>query len=424
MSLQEKKGKRQKHKTLNNFVIEGMVRKNEQLAEMSEFKDYKKDLKVLRKSFWNAWHCGKVIISNGKDFKHQEILQRNQKEFSSEKTRGDYCNTRYCHICNSIRSAEFINKYLESIKDWDNQYFLTLTIKNIKFKKLEKRIKKMQKVFERARRNYKQILERQGIEFDIEWIAKFEITSRKKDDFHPHYHILSNDEGFLAYIMKYWVEKFKKTGTRMKGCQELKKADENTVFEVFKYMTKSFTKAKDKKNTYQIINFRELVLIYLVTYGKRIITGNVKGVDYDDIKADEVIENFEVDKWQKYFFDYSLYDWVNPETGELFVAEDLDERVKSIVEGRAKEITKKEHNLKFELIDFDILKNLKQRTKEEIKADNEVKQKEIELRKKEFFANKKIKDFKKYVRTIKNLLTVSKRRKFKRKHLKKKRGEK
>jgi hypothetical protein len=63
------------------------------------------------KSYWNAYHCqNKVYTAEGKLF-------------------AKYCKNRFCTSCCSIRKAELINKYFPLIQQWQEPYFVTLTLK-------------------------------------------------------------------------------------------------------------------------------------------------------------------------------------------------------------------------------------------------------------------------------------------------------
>ncbi len=66
------------------------------------------------KTYWNTYHCQNRLVShNGKLY-------------------GKYCKNRCCTLCLSIRKADIINRYYPVMKDWENPYFVTLTIKACK----------------------------------------------------------------------------------------------------------------------------------------------------------------------------------------------------------------------------------------------------------------------------------------------------
>ena len=69
-------------------------------------------------SYWNTYYCqNRVIVNEGKIY-------------------GKYCKNRFCTLCCSNRKADIINRYLPTIKEWNNPYFVTLTVKACKAHKL------------------------------------------------------------------------------------------------------------------------------------------------------------------------------------------------------------------------------------------------------------------------------------------------
>ena len=70
--------------------------------------------------YWNAYHCQTKIIS------------------SNNQLYGNYCKNRFCTICCAIRKADIINRYFPTLKTWEEPHFVTLTVKAIKEKNLNK----------------------------------------------------------------------------------------------------------------------------------------------------------------------------------------------------------------------------------------------------------------------------------------------
>lgn len=76
-------------------------------------------------SYWNTFYCQSNIIS------------------AEGKFYDKYCKNRFCTLCCSIRKAEIINKYLPIIKEWQEPYFVTLTVKSCKANRLKVMIGKL-----------------------------------------------------------------------------------------------------------------------------------------------------------------------------------------------------------------------------------------------------------------------------------------
>ncbi|MFD0963828.1 hypothetical protein [Pseudofulvibacter geojedonensis] len=88
----------------------------------------------LEKSYWNTYYCQQNIFT------------------ADGRLYGKYCKNRFCTLCCSIRKAELINKYYPVIKNWEEPYFVTLTVKACKADKLKLYIKKFIQGF---KKNYR-----------------------------------------------------------------------------------------------------------------------------------------------------------------------------------------------------------------------------------------------------------------------------
>jgi hypothetical protein len=84
----------------------------------------------LHKQYQRAFYCCNGLKQEGKT-----ITPTN-----------DYCNSRTCMVCNSIRTAKLINGYGEYLQA-EKQYFCTLTIVNVKKDALRSSIEAMTKHF-------------------------------------------------------------------------------------------------------------------------------------------------------------------------------------------------------------------------------------------------------------------------------------
>ena len=124
------------------------------------------DLKSsLNKSYWQTFHCSKVILQEGK-----KITSR-------------YCNQRWCLTCNRIRTAKMINGYSEPLSKFKEPQFVTLTIKNVKGVNLKASIELMNDSLKDIRKNLKKTYGK-----TLKGLRKYECTYNKKsNEFHPHF---------------------------------------------------------------------------------------------------------------------------------------------------------------------------------------------------------------------------------------------
>lgn len=160
VKLQHNRGKK---KMIIRIIIKAML----EIAE-------KKGNKRFIKSFWNAYYClDKVTMGDGR-------MDTNY-----------YCKSRICTVCVGNRKAELINKYYRIIQNWDAPYFVTLTVKSVPAKLLDKWIKwGMIRGFNRIIAKYRKRNQR-GNGIKLMGIRTLECNfNSKKRTYNPHFHII------------------------------------------------------------------------------------------------------------------------------------------------------------------------------------------------------------------------------------------
>jgi hypothetical protein len=159
---------------------------------------------------------------------------------TGDRFRSSYCERRFCLICNRIRTAKLINAYKPVLDTLADLHFVTLTIPNVPGYELKKAIQGMTKAFQRIKDNMRKIYQ-----VKIEGIRKLEITYNDvRRDYHPHFHLVISGKFAAEMVQKLWLNQFpdaKKAG------QDVRKADETAVKELFKYFTKITTNNKKSK---------------------------------------------------------------------------------------------------------------------------------------------------------------------------------
>lgn len=133
----------------NNKALQGKGKRKIITQKMSlSLIDAERNQKAdfLTKSYWNTYHCqSKIHTSNGRLY-------------------GKYCKNRFCTSCNAIRKADIINRYLPTIAQWEQPYFVTLTVKAFGEKRLEYMIRKILRAFQLIKdRNRKRYERGKGI---------------------------------------------------------------------------------------------------------------------------------------------------------------------------------------------------------------------------------------------------------------------
>jgi len=189
---------------------------------------HNKELK-LHKQYSRAYHCAKVIIQEG------DVL------------RSRYCNSRSCNVCNRIRTAKLMNGYVIPLRELGELYFTTLTIPNVPESELRNATINLLKTTTLVIRN---VREKQG--YKISGIRKLECTTNeKRDDYHPHIHIL-HDQNIGEIIIK---EHLKRNPLANRLGQDTRPMKQDDLNEMFKYSTKFLIKDDKIKNQLNVDSY-------------------------------------------------------------------------------------------------------------------------------------------------------------------------
>lgn len=214
--------------------------------------------------------------------------------------KGKYCNSRSCNMCNRIRTAKMMNGYIPQIKG--DQYFVTLTIPNVKKSDLRESIQSMIKTSSNIIRTLR---ERQKL--NPNGIRKIEVTySAKRKDFHPHLHIIIDCEESAHELVIRWLKKYPSASIE---AQDIRKGDQNSFNELFKYTTKIGERVSGKQELE--INIQALDAILVATRNMRVFQpfGNIKKQS-EEITAEELNQQqYKIPYVDQATFIWCGYDW-------------------------------------------------------------------------------------------------------------------
>ena len=247
-----------------------------------------------------------------------------QKQYkSSEKCAGSltetpgkltamYCGCRWCLVCSRIRTAKMIAGYLPAIEAMETKFFLTLSRPNVKKADLEKERRSLVKTSQLINRYL-----REKLKLSFSFIRKLECTyNEEADTYHPHFHFIIDNELAAYAMLSEWLDR-SPTALLNKGNQ-LKKADNNSVAELFKYFTKVVSKSKSKASAGFASDYRihltALDTMFVALRGARTFQagGLIKTVS-EEIEPSEALDSgrFRADFWQ-----WNGTDWLSRETAE------------------------------------------------------------------------------------------------------------
>ena len=275
------------------------------------------------KSYSHAYHCGqKLSIVNGKAV-----------------TR--YCKTRHCTVCNNIRSAMLMNGYLLQLQpylDAGTLYFVTLTAPTPRTGELTPHLKVMMKYWIQVRNKACRAVR------NLVGLRKLECHVRPGDRVHPHFHLLVVGKHNATWLKWEWLKRWK--GEAHHGGQDIRKADKNSLIEMFKYMTKAGvgegtqTDANGKTRRLKLIytdkEVDQLDAIYCALRGKRTIQpfGGLRKVseeiDEDDLTNALVPPN---EDDEHYVWHRQLANYVGTTTGQLFADWEPSKRLLEALQG-------------------------------------------------------------------------------------------
>ena len=253
------------------------------------------------KGYWNTYHCqNKVHTSNGKLY-------------------GTYCKNRFCTTCCANRKADIMNRYLPAIMQWEEPYFVTLTVKAIPARNLRKWLK------DGMIRGFHQIIEKhkkrhqRGTGIKIMGIKSLECNFNPlKKTYNPHFHIVVPDKETAQILIEEWLIKWKAKDAN-RAAQHMTKINdkEKVLIEIVKYGSKIFTEVdvnnKSHKKDVRNLHVAALNNIFGAMHGLRIFERFGFNLPRTSKEVNQQVTT-EYDKW---LFNSNVSDWTNTETGEM-----------------------------------------------------------------------------------------------------------
>lgn len=270
----------------------------------------------MKKSYDNSYHCARV------------------KEYDGEKMTSTYCKNRWCYTCNRIRTAVNINNYGPEISKMGQPYFVTLTRPTCTIDELPGQIKKMETAWRRLYKYSKMKTKapyRNGI--FLKGVRSVEVTLRPGGLYHYHYHFIVDGWANAEWLRSQWL---KRNPDSTENAQDVRPADKGAMMELFKYAIKMSVKVADSND------FKRLDKVFQALKGKRTLSTfggfkvpkKVKDDEFDEIES-QITEELQLrlgNDRSVWVWDDKAYDWVNKQTGELFIGEPIPKRILNLVE--------------------------------------------------------------------------------------------
>lgn len=251
-----------------------------------------------KRAYWNAYHCQNRVTSHG------------------GRIYGQYCKSRTCTLCSSIRKAEIVNRYLPVIKTWESPYFVTLTVRSVGAKSLNKWMAGFKRAFQKILgRLKKRHLRGKGVQ--PVGIKSLECNfNPKARTYNPHFHLIVENEAVADAIIKEWLKLWTPKHA-IRKCQDKQRVRniEECLIEVVKYSSKIFTDpdVMDKGKLPRQVYAAALDNIFQAMKPHRIF--DRFGFDTPKVNKESKVQTVPESQCQDFVFAVEVYDWVNEKTG-------------------------------------------------------------------------------------------------------------
>lgn len=161
-----------------------------------------------------------------------EILFLKEHQLTGQqKVTANYCGKRFCSVCSAIKTAEMMIGYYKPVSDLLDVHFVTLTVPAVKANRLKSEMKSMIKTFSKL----KDSMRKSGQ--PLSGIRKIECNyNPEADTFNPHFHLIIESRINSVEIVDKWL---KYNPAAVIEAQDIQKADDKTLKELFKYSVKS-----------------------------------------------------------------------------------------------------------------------------------------------------------------------------------------
>ncbi len=259
--------------------------------------------KHWKKRYWKAYHCKNVLLQDG------------------NKLQGSLCRKRWCQTCNRIKTAELINGYskpLQNLQNEDNLYFITLTTKTVKSRKLNNEIIKRYKAFTRIKDNL-----RKNYGIKLVGARKLEITYNEiTNEYHPHFHFIQQGKHEAEMLQKLWLEQFPQASEKAQDIRLIDANNSDNLVEIFKYATKQIV--KDETTAAALHN------IYHALDGKRVFQtyGKLKKIkEPKEAKEDSLAIDFIPPKQEIWLYSDEIKDYVASDNSRLIGSNEIDFKI-------------------------------------------------------------------------------------------------
>ena len=165
-------------------------------------------------------------------------------------------------------------------------------------------------------------------------IRKMECTLRPDGKYHYHFHLIVEGWANAEFLRSEWLKRNPDANPNAQDVRPV--TDKGAILEVLKYTTKMSVKMNNDTD------FERLDKLFITMKGKRTLStfGGLKAIkndlnDDDDFdiasQIDEVLKMRLGNEESVWVWDKSVFDWINVDTGECLIDEELPKKIQEIV---------------------------------------------------------------------------------------------
>lgn len=198
-----------------------------------------------RKHFSRPYHIRLAELRNEREqyYRNAVYCAETLVQEPDGRIRTTYCNGRLCPVCQAIRTAKAMNKYMPLIEGFTDPHLLTLTRQTVRERELRETVGRMCEEFGLSSRT----LAKQKIR--LHGLRKLEIACNcESGRFHPHFHCILEGEEIAQGMLAQWLKRH--PGTARPEGQELQRitcGDMPALKLLFGYVTKLVTTVENEQ---------------------------------------------------------------------------------------------------------------------------------------------------------------------------------
>lgn len=151
-----------------------------------------------------------------------------------------YCNSRWCVVCNRIRTGRHVNNQLPVVRSWEDSHLVTLTVPNLAWGGGSKAAGRLRSCYEEMLRRFnlakRSINRKHGLDFRA--LRSFEVVwNEEREELNTHWHVVVPSAEIAEALVEEWMARCSEASRAAQDVRPMGDA-ESDLLEVCKYVTK------------------------------------------------------------------------------------------------------------------------------------------------------------------------------------------